>query len=145
MTALDHAPADASSVTPDQAAAFDRIDAAIEGLYALRGLVAERPDIAGSVRPRGYDMNVFVGDHVGEGEDVPDRIASLAADADLHNGIVSLRHNGEYAGIQAMFGPFPLHVYAQVRQVGSATTRTVEVTDWQPHPALAAIPKGAAA
>ncbi len=143
MTALDDRPADASSVTPDQAAAFDRIDAAIEGLYALRGLVANRPDVASAVTPRGYDINVYVGHHVGEDEDVPERIASLATDADLHGGIVTQRHGGEYAGIQALFGPFPLHVYALANQVGTITTHTVEATDWQPHPALAAIPKGA--
>jgi hypothetical protein len=123
--------------------ALGRINIAMDGLRNLAALIQARPDIARSVVLKGYDINLFVGDHLDDGDGVPDRIASLAAVAAEHGATVTQRHNAEYGGVQAMFGPFPLHIYARIREVGRVTTRTVEVADWQPHPALADIAKGA--
>lgn len=143
MTALDDRPAVTDAEQMDVAEALGRINLAMDGLRNLAALIQARPDIAPLIRLRGHDINVFVGDHCGEGKDVPDRIASLAEDAAEAGATVTQRHSGEYGGIEAMFGPFPLHVYARLSQVGKATTRTVEVVDWQPHAALAAFPKEA--
>lgn len=143
MTALDETPVATDAEQMDVAEALGRINVAMDGLRNLAALVQARPDIAPLIRLRGYDINVFVGDHLGTGEDVPERIASLAESAAEVGAPIAQRHSGEYGGVEALFGPFPLHVYARINQVGKATTRTVEVTDWQPHAALAVFPKEA--
>lgn len=129
-------------LTAEQDRAIDRITDAVNALSNLADLVRARPDIADSITLKAWDINVFVGEHLGEGEDVPERIASLATAAAEHGAVVSQRHQGEYGGIEAMFGPFPLHVYARIGQVGTTVSRTVEVVDWQPHPALAVFATG---
>lgn len=136
MTTID------DTTAPAVQAANAHIDAAIDALLALRNLAAEHPDIADDIRLDRYGSNrihVYVGDIVPARShtDVAARIAKLAEAAQRHGAILRPDSGGKYGGVWAAFGPFEMHIYAPVEQVGTSGTR--EVTEWQLDPRLAAL------
>jgi len=142
-----------TAATPDRTAeALARIAEARAGLQALAELVVDRPDIAGNViyslthewSPR---VLVYVSDRTTGTGSIPEHIADLA-EAAKHNGAdVTPHHNDTYAGLTARFGPVTLHIYTQLDAAGAVATRTrsVQITDWQPDPLLAAFQAAPAA
>lgn len=126
--------------------ALARIDEAMAGLRRLADLVTDRPEIAESVssgldRERSPRILLYVNDRRANGASIPEYIAGVAAAASDHGAEVSRCHDNTWGGINARFGFVTLHAYAHLDEVGSVATRTrsVEVTDWQPDPALAGL------
>lgn len=133
----------------DVETALARIDEAIAGLRKLAGLVIDRPEVAESVnsgleRQRSPRILLYVNDRRAGDTSIPEYIAGMAAAATGHGADVSQCHDSNWGGINAQFGFVTLHVYADLAAVGSVATRThtVQVTDWQPDPALAGIATG---
>ena len=131
--------------TDRTAEALSRIAEARAGLQALAELVVDRPDIAGAVistlahewSPR---VLVYVSDRVAGEMSIPEHIAGLGKAAKRNGADVTPHHGDEYGGLNAQFGPVTLHIYTQLDNVGAVATRTrsVQITDWQPDPLLAA-------
>lgn len=149
MTAVD--------TTPVATNVAGLIADAMTGLYNLASFVQARPDIANRVADRLASamrhgnhhparVHLFVGDHAGDGEDVPEHMASLAAEAAEHGARLEQSFDDRYAGVSAWFGLVELFIYAPLSQAGTATTRVESktVTDWQPHAAIAGLTMGAA-
>lgn len=150
MTVLTQSPRPASAMPAPTAdpvvdAALERIRDTIAGLNDLAALAAERPEVARAVNTHlmrePLRILLYVGHTGGEQAGVPERIAALAIAAAGHGARIIRHHTEEYAGIDARLGHVDLHIYAPVDAVGAVTTRTetVQVTDWQPHPLLAAL------
>lgn len=145
MTTTIDTPVKATADELAVAEALGRINVALDGLRNLARLVQARPDIARSIQLHMYDINIALGTNYGIGgrdTSVPERIASLASDAADHGADVRQHQRAGHGGVMAQFGPVPLHVYATLDEVGQRTTRTVEVTEWQPNPLLAAFAPG---
>jgi hypothetical protein len=129
--------------------ALAQIDEAIAGLRKLAELVTDRPEIAESVssgldRERSPRILLYVNDRRANGASIPEYIAGMGAAASDHGAEVSGCHDDTWGGINAQFGFVTLHVYAHLDEVGSVAThtRSVQVTEWQPDPALAALAAG---
>jgi hypothetical protein len=127
--------------------ALENISEAITGLRNLAALAADRPDVARAVNTHmtrePLRILLYVGERDGQAG-VPERIADTATAAAAHGAEISRHHADEYGGIDARFGHVQLHIYARLHDIGAVTTRTesVQITNWQPHPLLAALPTG---
>jgi hypothetical protein len=150
MTALTVEP-ESATLTPAPSREVDtalaRIEEAIAGLRKLANLVTDRPEVADAVNSgldceRSLRVLLYASDRRAGDASVPAYIADLATAASNHGADVSMRHDSNYGGINAQFGFVTLYVYADLDAVGSIATRThsVQVTDWQPDPALSGIP-----
>lgn len=134
----------ATAADPIVDAALGRIREAIAGLHDLAALTADCPEIAQAVNTHmmrePMRILVYIGEQAGQPR-VPERIAALATAAAGHGAQISRHHGEEYGGIDAKLGHVQLHMYARLNTVGAVTTRVenVQVTDWQPHPLLAAL------
>lgn len=129
--------------------ALARIEETIAGLRNLASLVTDRPEIAEAVnsdldRQRSPRVLFYVSDRRADDTSIPEYIADLATAASDHGAEVSHCHDNDYGGINAQFGFVTLHIYAPLDAVGSVATRTrsVQITDWQPDPALAGFAAG---
>jgi hypothetical protein len=131
--------------TDRTAEALARIAEARAGLQGLAELVMDRPDIASAVistpthnwSPR---ILVYVNDRIAGRESIPEHIAGLAKAAMQNGADIAPHHDDKHGGLDARFGPVTLHIYTQLDKVGAVATRThsVQITDWQPDPLLAA-------
>jgi hypothetical protein len=126
-----------------------RIEEAVTGLRKLADLVADRPGIAeavsaGLARRDSNRILLYVNDGRAGGVSIAEYIADVATAASRHGAEVCTFHSNGYGGINAHFGFVTLHVYAALADVGAVAihTRSVQVTDWQPDPALAGIAAG---
>lgn len=153
MTVLTQPPTTQPTTTapaadPVVGAALGRIHEAIASLHDLAALVADCPEAAEAVNTHlmrePLRILVFVGDRH-ERAGVPERVAALATAAAGHGAQISRHRTEDYGGVNARFGFVELHIYARLDSIGAVTTRveSVQVTDWQPHPLLAALPAGA--
>lgn len=130
---LDSPAPAAAGDDPAVAEAIDRITNAVNGLSNLAELVRARPEMASRISLKVWDINVAVG-YPNDGE-AADRIASLAEAAKPYADTVEIWHNNDYGGVEAMFGPIPLHIYAPLDHVGGVVKR--KAVDWRPDARLA--------